>query len=67
MPVVLSEKNIDWESTAYYYFFERKLGKLVRVYDYYNNLQWIGGDDYIVIICLIDDKTTLFWCNRYFL
>ena len=67
MPVVLSEKNADWESTAYYYFFERKLGKLVRVYDYYNNLQWIGGDDYIVMICLTGDKTTLFWCNRYFL
>lgn len=64
--VALNQSNDEWEGLQFSYFLEQKTSKIFRIYDHYNNLEWINGNDYIVTICLTDDKTTLSWCNEYF-
>lgn len=62
----LNKNNNEWEGLQYSYFLEQKTGKSFRVYDHYNNLQWINENDYVVMICMEDPKTSLQWCRDYF-
>ena len=56
----------DWDGLKYSFFLEKRFGKVFRIYDHYDNLQWITPDTYIVILCLVDYMTTPSYCLDYF-
>lgn len=62
--VALGKENGDWESTRYWYFLERNLGKLTSVDDHYNNLRWTATNpSYEFLVC---EGSELDWCRKKF-
>jgi Dolichyl-phosphate-mannose-protein mannosyltransferase len=59
----ISTYDAEWHMTTYVYFMEKKLGKLLHIYEHYNNLAWDGLEKYVVIVCMIDENTSLNWCK----
>lgn len=55
----------EWQMSAYAYFLEKKLGRLLKINDHYHNLAWIGTTDYLVIVCQADENTTTSWCHKH--
>lgn len=63
---LLNQGNMGWEGLAYSFFLEKKTGKIFRIYDHFNNLEWINEPLYHVVICGVGKITTLSWCRGNF-
>lgn len=74
--IAINKEYDAWESTRYYYFLEKYLGKLFVIDDHWNNLKWITTNDYLFLVCYKNESevqmtgeekdTCLHYMDRYF-